>query len=221
MWMWKLSKHRKVIAVITRFWGRKIGMTQVFVGDKLVPVTAIDLADWVVTQIKRKEHNGYAALQLGHVKDRYAQQAFSPEWLKKPKTYFLFIKEVPVDESTIDQFQVGQKVDFISSSFTSGDKVDVVGITKGAGFAGVVRRHGFAGAPGSHGSNMGKRPGSSSSYRRQGRIIKGKRFPGHMGVVTRMMKHLEVVKLEQDGTVLLIKGSVPGKSGSLLSVIKL
>ncbi len=101
-----------------------------------------------------------------------------------------------------------------------GDTVDVFGITKGAGFQGVVKRHGFAGGRASHGATFGRFPGGLSFMRSRGRVIKGKRMPGHMGVDRRVMKNLEIIKIESEAHVVLVKGSVPGKSGSLVFVRK-
>jgi len=115
--------------------------------------------------------------------------------------------------------QIGQPIGF-NEFLDAGQFVDVVGTSIGRGFAGVVKRYNFKGAPASHGSNMGKRPGSSSSYRSQGRIIKGKKFPGHMGADTQVMKNLEVVSINKDANIVLVKGSVPGKIGSLLCIRK-
>ena len=200
------------------FWGKKIGMTQLFVGDKVVPVTAIDVAHWVVTQVKTQERDGYNAIQVGLPRDRYAQQSFSADWLKKLKKHFVFIKEVQMPSEVLD-VTVGQPAHF-HLQLAEGEAVNVTGTTKGGGFAGVVRRHGFAGAAASHGQTMGKRPGSLSFMRSRGRVIKGKRLPGHMGVLQRIMRKLDVVKIEQDSHVVFVKGSVPGKSGSLVFVKK-
>jgi large subunit ribosomal protein L3 len=202
----------------TRLWGKKIGMTQVFVNNKVVPVTAIDCAHWLVTNIKTKERDGYTAVQVGLVKDRYANAPFAKEWLTKPQKYFNHLKEIAFD-GDFSTITLGQSADF-NAAVDAGDFVDVVGNTIGRGFAGVVKRHDFNGPPGSHGSNMGKRPGSSSSYRSQGRIIKNKKFPGHMGTDARVMKQLEVVSIDKDANVVLVKGSVPGKAGSLLCIRK-
>lgn len=202
----------------TKFWGKKIGMTQFFSGDKVVPVTAVDLSTWLVTQIKTQERDGYQAIQVGCVKDRYKDATFAEDWIKKPKTYFSFLKEMSLDVP-MDSLKVGEMLNF-AQLIEVGNKVDVVGTTKGAGFAGVVRRHGFAGGPGSHGGKLGKKPGSSGFFRRQGRIIKGKKFPGHMGVLSKMMKGLEIVKVEPETNMVLVKGSVPGKAGSLLCIRK-
>lgn len=199
------------------FWGKKIGMTQLFVGDKVVPVTAIDVANWVVTQVKTQEHDGYNAVQIGLPRDRYIKQAFSAEWLKKASKYFVLIREVKL--SNVANFTVGQSADFYAQ-LVEGDKVNVTGTTKGNGYAGVVRRHGFSGGGASHGSTLGKAPGSMSFMRSRGRVIKGKRLPGHMGTLQKVMHGLNVVKIEQDARVLLVKGSVPGKAGSLVFVKK-
>ncbi|MFZ5954082.1 MAG: 50S ribosomal protein L3 [Candidatus Dependentiae bacterium] len=202
----------------TKFWGKKIGMTQVFLGDKVVPVTAVDLSAWVVTQIKTKERDGYEAVQVGCLRERFKNDSFKEDWVKKPKKYFSHLKEMSV-ESQFDSIQIGQLVNF-TQLIETGTKVNVVGTTKGGGFAGVVKRHGFAGGRASHGSKMGNKPGSSGFFRRQGRIIKGKKFPGHMGMLTKMMKGLEVIKVEPDNNIVLVKGSVPGKTGSLLCIKK-
>lgn len=199
------------------FWGKKIGMTQLFVGDKVVPVTAIDVAHWVITQIKTKEHDGYNAVQIGLPRNRYVKQTFSPEWIKKAKKFFVLMREVKLDD--VANFTVGQPADFYTQ-LTEGDTVNVTGITSGHGYKGVVQRHGFAGGGAAHGSTLGKAPGSMSFMRSRGRVIKGKRLPGHMGVLQRVMQKLPVIKVESDARVLLVKGSIPGKAGSLVFVKK-
>jgi large subunit ribosomal protein L3 len=215
--MWKLNK-RKVIHMAARLWGKKIGMTQVFSNNKVVPVTAIDISHWIITNKKLKERDGYEALQVGLLRNRYTDIAFDKNWLTQTKKYFYFLREIAF-EGDVSGMDVGQPIDF-NALVNSGDYVDVAGTTIGRGFAGVIKRHNFRGAPGSHGSNMGRRPGSSSSYRSQGRIIKGKKFPGHMGVDLQVMKKLEIVSVHKDANVVLVKGSVPGKAGSLLCIRK-
>lgn len=200
-------------------WGKKIGMTQVFSDEKkVVPVTAIDLSNWYVTQIKSKEVDGYNAVQLGCVKDRYVGQNFSIDWLKNPRKYFVALKEVKTEDSALN-IEVGQPAS-LSRLLSAGDTVDVFGITKGAGFQGVVKRHGFAGGRASHGATFGRFTGSLSFMRSRGRVIKGKGMPGHMGVNRRVMKNLKVIKVESDANVVLVKGSIPGKSGSLVFIQK-
>jgi large subunit ribosomal protein L3 len=205
--------------MVNGLWGKKIGMTQVFSEkNKVVPVTVIDVANWYVTQIKTKEKDGYNAAKLGCVKDKYADQSFSAQWLTEPRKYFSAFKEVPLDEGT-EGLSIGQLAD-VASVFGKGDEVDVFGITKGAGFQGVVKRHGFSGGRASHGATFGRFTGSLSFMRSRGRVIKGKRMPGHMGVDRVMMKNLEVISVEPEARVVLVKGSVPGKTGSLVFVRK-
>lgn len=205
-------------SMITGFWGKKIGMTQVFVEGKVIPVTVIDTAHWVVTNMRTKERDGYNAVQVGCIRKKYVGDAFSNDWLKDLNKFFSLVKEIKVD-GDMPELSVGQPVD-VFASFQQGDKVDISGSTKGCGFAGVVKRHRFRGPPGSHGSKMGNRTGSLSFMRRQGRVIKGKRMPGHMGTVWRMMRNLEVVRVQPNEGIVLVKGSVPGKAGSFLRVLR-
>jgi large subunit ribosomal protein L3 len=202
--------------MVTGIWGRKIGMTQVFADDKVVPVTAIDIANWYVTNIKTAERDGYNAIQVGSVKDRFKAEKYSKDWITKPGRYYSFIREIPLKEATTE-FVVGKPVDF-SRLMTLGEKVDVRSMTIGKSFAGVVKRHRFAGPPASHGSTMGNRPGSIGSLVKSGHVVKGKKLPGHMGCDNQMMRNLEVVMVEADTKTLLVKGSIPGKSGSLVFV---
>lgn len=204
--------------MITSLWGKKIGMTQIFSEQGVVPVTAIDVAQWIVTRIKTKDRDGYDAIQIGRLKDRYAQDAFSADWIKKPGYYFSFIKEVSVSQPVSDK-EVGAAAD-LHTILAAGDRVDVSGKTKGRGFAGVVRRHNFNGPPATHGSTMGKRTGSLSFMRSRGRVIKGKRMPGHYGNEQHMVKNLEIIRIEPTAKVVLVKGAIPGKSGSLVCLRK-
>ena len=205
-------------SMITGFWGKKIGMTQVFVEGKVIPVTVIDAGNWFITNVRTKERDGYNAIQVGCVRSKYVGVPFSTEWLKNLKNYFGLVREVKI-EGDMPELTIGQPADAYTS-FQQGDKVDVSGTTKGCGFAGVVKRHRFAGQTVSHGHKMGNRPGSLSFMRSQGRVIKGKRMPGHMGVAWRMMRNLEVVRIEPETGVMLVKGAVPGKAGSFLRVLK-
>jgi large subunit ribosomal protein L3 len=204
--------------MITGIWGRKIGMTQVFANDKVVPVTAIDVADWHVTNIKTQEKDGYDAIQVGSVRNRYKAEKYNKEWIKKPNHYYQFIREIPLQKALTD-IAVGSSVDF-TQLMKLGEAVDVVGTTKGGGFQGVTKRHGFTGAHASHGNTMGARPGSVGSLVKSGMVHKGKKLPGHMGCERKTIKRLEVVMIEAATKTLLVKGCVPGKSGSLVFVRK-
>lgn len=204
--------------MISGLWGKKIGMTQVFTGDSVIPVTAIDFAQWVIVDILTKEKHGYCAIKVAHIKDRYAGQEFNAEWLKKSATYFDHVREIRLMQMP-DNLVIGQPLD-MHTVMTVGQKVDVAGKTRGRGFAGVVKRHGFAGARASHGSTMGKRPGSLSWMRAHGRVIKGKRLPGHLGNKSCSVVNLDVVAVHNDSKVLLVRGAIPGHSGSLVFVRK-
>lgn len=204
--------------MISGLWGRKIGMTQVFAKEKAIPVTVIDVSDWFITQVKTEGNDGYVAVQVAQPRDRYRKENFSPEWSKNPKKFFQFIREVRLNGGE-HEYVVGQPAIF-HSALTEGERVNVVGTSKGHGFQGAVKRHGFTGGRASHGGNLGRRPGSLSFMRSQGRVIKGKRLPGHMGAVRHMVRHLELVKVHSDHNLVLVKGSVPGKSGSLVYIQK-
>lgn len=204
--------------MVAGLWGKKVGMTQVFVEGKVVPVTALDVGRLIVTAIKTEARDGYNAVQVGRIKDRYKHESFSPEWLKDLKNYFSFIKECRED-AAVDGVAVGQVLD-CAAVFSTGLTVNLVGITKGAGFAGCVRRHGFGGGGASHGSKIGKRPGGISHLRSEGKVIKGKKLPGHMGVDRCTVRNSSVVRVDNESGVVLVKGSVPGKNGSTVFVRK-
>lgn len=205
--------------MVAGVWGKKIGMTQVFDENAVVPVTAVSLDSWVVVGSKTVQRDGYDALKVGCIKDRYLNKKFINDWVKKPKKYFSFVREIKT-EGAMPSLVVGSKLDFLADLMV-GAKVDAFGITKGCGFAGVVKRHGFVGAKASHGATMGKAPGSMSGARSKGKVIKGKRLPGHMGVKQQVMKGLKIIqKVESPNSVVLIKGSIPGKGGSLVYLRK-
>lgn len=198
--------------------GKKIGMTQVFNAQGVVvPVTVVDVSNLFVTQVKTPEKDGYTSLQLGLLRKRYHGKPFSDIWLKAKKNYFAHIKEVPVQEAAKDCV-LGQAVTIDLLSLEEGQKVTVVGTSKGLGFQGVVKRWGFAGGPKSHGSKFHRRPGSSGNMRRQGEVLKGKRFPGHMGVDRVTVEGLTVVRIDKDNGCLFIKGAIPGKKDSLVLI---
>jgi large subunit ribosomal protein L3 len=198
--------------MMTGVWGKKIGMTQVFAGNKVVPVTAIDTSNWFVTAIKTPERDGYSSVQVGRVRDRYEGQPFAQEWLKQPKKFFLWLREIHLGEGA-ESLTVGQAVS-PTELLATGKMIDVMGVSIGRGFQGVVKRHEFRGGTASHGSMFHRRPGTMSFMRSRGRVIKGKKLPGHMGCAQRVMKNLEVVQVAAD--LVLVKGSIPGKTGSLV-----
>lgn len=196
--------------------GRKVGMTQVFTKDgELVPVTVIEVEPNVVTQIKTKETDGYEAIQLGFSTKR-EKLSNRPEigHVKKantaPKRFFKEIRGVD-----INAYQLGQeiKVDI----FEVGEIVDVTGISKGKGFQGVIKRHNFARGPMSHGSHFHRRTGSLGT-RREKRTQLGHKMPGHMGQELVTLQNLEVISVDPENNVMLIKGNVPGPKKSLVVI---
>ncbi len=204
--------------MLSGIWGKKIGITQLFYKDKVVPVTAIDVGNWVVTNIKTEDRDGYNALQVGRVRNKYVGEKPLKSWLKNLKQYFTVVREIKVDASP-EGISLGDEISFYDK-LKQGGFVDVFGISKGRGFAGVVKRHGFAGPPASHGATMGKKPGSIGHLTASGRVFKGKSMPGHLGAKKTAMKNLEVVEIKSDGPVIFVKGSIPGHTGSLVFIRK-
>lgn len=196
--------------------GRKIGMTQVFTkSGKLIPVTVVSVEPNVVTQIKTKENDGYEAIQLGFdtKREKLATKASIGHTNKAQTTPKRFFKEIKgVD---INDYSLGQeiKVDI----FTEGEVVDVTGITKGKGFQGVIKRHNQSRGPMGHGSHYHRRPGSMGTMRPM-RVFKGKKLPGHMGMLTVTIQNLEVVAVDLENNVILIKGNIPGPKKSLVVI---
>jgi large subunit ribosomal protein L3 len=205
--------------MIQGIWGLKVGMTQVFSDDsKVVPVTVVNTAGWFVTQIKTVEVDGYNAIQVACLRKKYQGQSFAAEWLKKLKQHCLFIKEISITELP-EGLIVGSSID-LGTILAKDDSVDATGITKGCGFAGVMRRWGFAGGPKSHGSTFSRKPGSIGNMRATGKVIKGKKMPGHMGDKQRTTQKLQVVQVRSEDNIVLVKGSMAGKPGSLVFLSK-
>jgi len=194
--------------------GKKIGMTQVFGEDgRVEPVTAIEAGPCFVTQIKRIDKEGYEAVQLGF---DIAKRLNLPEKGHLKKVGMLkHLSEFEV--SDIDSIEVGQKVDV--SIFNAGDLVDVTGISKGKGFAGVVKRYHFSGGPKTHGqSDRHRAPGSIGAGTTPGRVFKGLKMPGHMGNERVTVRRLKVVQADADRNLLLVRGAVPGSRKGLVTI---
>ncbi|MBI2345234.1 50S ribosomal protein L3 [Candidatus Dependentiae bacterium] len=205
--------------MINGFWGRKIGMTQVFTADnKVVPVTAVDASGWIVSQVKREEKDGYNAIQVAYIREKMKNQSFQVEWLKEKSKYFRWVKEISVNQVPAD-IEVGKSFDF-STILQPKDVVNVTGITKGCGFAGTMRRHNYSGGKASHGDALGRKPGSLSFMRSQGKVMKNKTMAGHMGVTRKTIRNLEVIQIVPQDNLVLIKGAMAGKPGSLVYVRK-
>lgn len=195
--------------------GRKIGMSQLFQDDGEIVVTAIEAGPCVITQVKTEARDGYNAVQLGFGE---AKRLNSPQkGHLKGLGQFKYLREVGVED--INSVQVGQKVDV--NIFKPGDLVDITGISKGKGFAGVVKRHHFAGGPKSHGqSDRHRAPGSIGATTFPGRVFKGTRMAGHMGNKQVTVRNLRVVGVDSDRHLVLVKGAVPGANKGLLLLRK-
>ncbi|WP_216831084.1 50S ribosomal protein L3 [Alkalihalobacterium elongatum] len=196
--------------------GKKIGMTQVFAenGD-VIPVTVIEVTPNVVLQKKTVENDGYEAIQLGF-DDQKANRVIKPEKGHAEKANTApkrFVKEIRnVDLAT---FEVGQEVK--ADTFNVGDVVDVTGTSKGKGFQGAIKRHNQSRGPMSHGSRYHRRPGSMGPVA-PNRVFKGKALPGRMGGEQITVQNLEIVKVDTDRNLLLVKGNVPGAKKSYVTV---
>ena len=197
--------------------GRKIGMTQIFDENGVViPVTVIEAGPCVVAQVKTVEKDGYNAVQLGfgEVKDKKINKPEKGHFAKSKLANKKHLREFRLD--SIEGVNVGDEVK--ADIFEAGEKIDVQGITKGKGFQGVIKRHGQHRGPMGHGSMYHRRPGSMGSTSTPGRVFKGKKLPGHMGVQTVTIQNLDVVRVDMDKNVLLVKGSVPGPKGAILKI---
>ncbi len=205
--------------MIQGVWGRKVGMTQVFsTGNKVVPVTAVDISGWYVSQIKTMANDGYDAIQVAYARNKYQDKPFELDWLKKKSKYFQWVREIAFEHMPGDM-QIGQPLQ-AATVVAEKSLVDVIGTTKGCGFSGAMRKHGFSGGPASHGSTFKRRLGGVGHMRATGQVIKGKGMAGRMGSAQRTAKDLEVVQVRQDDNLILIKGSMAGKPGSLVFVRK-
>jgi large subunit ribosomal protein L3 len=197
--------------------GKKIGMTQIFDDEnRLIPVTVIEAGPCPVIQIKSIEKDGYEAVQIG----------FRPQKEHRlSKGELGHLKKAEVDPvAELSEFRIKNGTDvkvgdlLTVEHFKAGQKIDVISTSKGRGFQGVVKRHGFAGGPASHGSMFHRRGGSYGFCQWPGHVIKGKKMPGRMGGDQRTVQNLEVVKVITEKNLILIKGSIPGSRGGLVTV---
>lgn len=196
--------------------GRKIGMTQVFTDEgKMVPVTVIEAGPCPVVQKKTKERDGYEALQLGFA-DKKAKNVTNPikgHFDKVGVGYKRVLKEFALEGSDKN---VGDEIRV--DVFSEGERVDITGTTKGKGFAGTVKRWNTSRGPMSHGSQYHRGAGSMGACSTPGKVAKGKRLPGHMGVDRVTVQNLDVVRVDVDRNILLVKGAVPGPGGGIVFV---
>jgi len=196
--------------------GLKLGMSQMFdEKGNVIPVTLIEAGPCQVTQIKTKEKDGYETIQIGFKKITKRKKIKKPMKGKEYK-YLKEFRIVKEDKSSFPPFAVAQVIDV--SIFKEGDKVKVSGISKGKGFAGVVKRWGFHGRPATHGTKHELRTLGSVGTSFPERVIKGRKMPGRMGSARVTVKKLKVVKVNKENNLLAIKGAIPGKKGTLLEI---
>jgi large subunit ribosomal protein L3 len=196
--------------------GKKIGMTQIF-NDKgeIIPVTVLEVGPCFVTQIKSPDKEGYGAVQMGFGETRRLNKPARGHLKQSPSLKYL--REVRT--SNIAAFEVGQKLNV--GLFNVGDLVDVSGVSKGKGHAGVVKRHHFRGGPVTHGqSDRLRRGGASGATTTPGRVLKGLRMAGQLGNKNATVLNIEVVQVDRERNLLAVKGTVPGATGGLLFVRK-
>ncbi len=203
--------------MINAIYGKKIGMTQIFTeDDSLVPVTVIQAEPNKVCQVKTTETDGYEALQMGfgYIKDKRLNRPMKGHFEKQGAEPKRYLREVRVEDAS--EYKVGDEQTV--AAFTDVKKVDVTGTSKGKGFQGVMKRWGFGGGPAGHGSRFHRAPGSIGQCATPSRVFKGKKLPGHMGCDTITTKNLEVVRIDEDQNLILVKGSVPGCKNGIVRV---
>lgn len=197
--------------------GKKLGMTQVFSdGDRLIPVTVVEVGPCVVTQVKTEENDGYSAIQIGYgdVEERKVVKPLQGHFAKAKVAPKRYLAEVRTDKPA--EYKPGDMI--TAEIFSAGEKADIVGVSKGKGFQGVMKRHGFRGGPGGHGSHFHRAPGSIGAAAFPSRVMKGRRMAGHMGSDRVTSINLEIVKVDPEQNIILIKGAVPGAKGSLIMI---
>ena len=193
----------------------KVGMTQIFnENGVLIPVTVLQATPNVVTQVKTVENDGYAAVQVGYgdIREVLVNKPRKGHFAKAGVANKRFLREFKFENA--GEYTVGQEIK--ANIFAEGDKIDVTGISKGKGFQGAIKRHGLSRGPMKHGSKYHRHAGSNGAATTPGRVFKGKHMPGHMGAVKVTVQNLEVVKVDVDNNLLLVKGAVPGSKKSMI-----
>lgn len=196
--------------------GKKVGMTQIFNETGVaIPVTVVEAGPCLVVQRRTPENDGYSAIQLGfgEKRENLLNKPVKGHLAKAGVRPVRFLRELKVED--LDAYQVGQEIK--ADIFAEGEKVDVVGTSKGKGFAGGIKRHNFHRGPMAHGSKYHRRPGSSAA-KGPARTFKGRKLPGHYGVDRVTVQNLEIVKVDPERNLIAIKGAVPGPRGGLLLV---
>jgi len=203
--------------MINAIYGKKIGMTQLFnEKDEVMAVTVIQAEPNMVCQVKTAETDGYEAVQLGFgaIKDKHLTNPMKGHYEKLGVEPCRHLREVRVEDAS--EYKPGDTQTV--AAFNEVKKVDVTGISKGKGFAGVIKRHGFGGGPGGHGSHFHRAPGSIGMCATPSRVLKGMRMAGHMGNDRVTVRNLEVVRVDEELNLILVKGAVPGGKNGIVRV---
>jgi len=196
---------------------KKVGMTQVFSETgNLIPVTVLEAGPCVVIQKKTTENDGYSAVQVGFtdLKEKHVNKPQAGHFQKAGVTPKKYIKEFRLEGA--ESYEIGAEIK--ADVFAAGDKIDVSGVSKGKGYQGAIKRHNQHRGPMAHGSKYHRGVGSLSAGTTPGKVKKGKKMPGHMGAVTITVANLEVVRIDAEKNLLLVKGAVPGARGSILVI---
>ena len=203
--------------MINAIYGTKLGMTQIFdEDDRMVPVTVIQAAPNTICQVKTAATDGYEAVQLGFgtIKEKKVNKPMGGHFEKLGVAPVRHLREVRVEDAS--EYKPGDQVTV--AAFADTKKVDVTGTSKGKGFAGVMKRWGFGGGPGGHGAHFHRAPGSVGQCATPSRVFKGLKLPGHMGCETVTVRNLEVVRIDEDQNLILLKGAVPGGKNATVRI---
>ena len=195
----------------------KVGMTQIFNEDgMLIPVTVLQAGPCVVTQVKTDENDGYTAVQVGFgdIREKLVNKPETGHFAKAGVAVKRFVKEFRFENAA--EYEVGQEIK--ADIFTAGDHIDATAVSKGKGFQGAIKRHGQHRGPMAHGSKFHRHQGSNGSATTPGRVFKGKGMPGQMGHKQITVQNLEVVKVDAENNLILVKGAVPGPKKCLVTV---
>ena len=199
--------------------GRKLEMTQFFAEDgTVVPVTLVEAGPCAVTQVKTPARDGYSALQIGYGvrKPKHVNRPLKGHLDKAGKGYFKVLREVRVDDSS--EYQAGQEL--LVDVFEIGERVDIIGTSKGKGYAGTIKRWNFGRGPSAHGSKNIREPGSTGNATFPGRVIKGKKMPGQKGNKRVTLLGLKIVDVRPEDNLLIVKGAVPGAVNGIVFIRK-
>lgn len=199
--------------------GKKLGMTRLFTEDgRWIDVTVLEAGPCIVVQRKTKETDGYDAVQLGYddINEKRCNKPLRGHYKKAGIAPKRTLRELRVGENS----ELGQGDEVKADIFAMGDRVDVSGKSKGKGFAGVIKRHGFSGGPGGHGSHLHRAPGSIGQSADPSKVYKGKKMPGRMGNHRVTVRNLEVVTVDSERNLLMVRGCVPGANGGVVVVKK-